>query len=320
MKWEIGKKTKEWDEKSIKERKKIKKSSLKKILIALGFYFFCISVMIFILYEEDFMLEFFILIIILAFLFEILDSGAGMGFGTGLTPILLILGYPPLAIVPTILISESITGIVDAYFDNEFENVDFSFCPMSDSTKLALIIAFFGCIGIFISIILTYLALTLSIIFIKIYVAILVLGMGIFTLIKKSWLLKMEVQEPKPKMLVGFAALAGFNKGISGGGFGPVITLGQINSGVYEKSATAIVSLSEAIVSIVGVLTFILINAAGVELDLVLLPPIFTGAFIGALITPYLVRVVPNDVWKVIIPSYAIGIGIFLFCKIFGIV
>ncbi|MHA1438681.1 MAG: hypothetical protein ACTSPD_13995 [Promethearchaeota archaeon] len=49
MKWEIGKKAKEWDEKNIKERKKIKKSSLKKILIALGFYFFCISVMIFIL-------------------------------------------------------------------------------------------------------------------------------------------------------------------------------------------------------------------------------------------------------------------------------
>ncbi|MHA1292523.1 MAG: TSUP family transporter [Promethearchaeota archaeon] len=252
------------------------------------------------------------------FFFEILDSGAGMGFGTGLTPILLILGYSPLAIVPVILISESITGIVNAYFDNEFENVDFSFRPMSDSTKLALIIAFFGGIAIFISIILMYLVMLL-IIFIKIYVAILVLGMGVFALIK-SWLLKMEVQELKPKMLVGFAALAGFNKGIGGGGYGPVVTLGQINSGVYEKSATAITSLSETIVSIVGVLTFILISVAGVELDLVLLPSIFTGAFIAALITPYLVRVVPNDVWKVIIPSYAIGIGIFLFCKIFGVV
>ncbi|TFF95320.1 MAG: sulfite exporter TauE/SafE family protein [Promethearchaeota archaeon] len=264
------------------------------------------------------MLEFIIIIVIIAFFFEILDSGAGMGFGTGLTPLLLLLDYTPLQVVPAILISESITGLVDSYFDNEFKNVEYSFRPLSDSLKLALLIAFFGCIAIFISIYLTYLALELPTVFIKIYVAVLVLGMGIFALFRTS-LKNTDQSKPKPKLLVAFAAIAGFNKGVGGGGYGPVITLGQLNSGVYEKSATAIVSLSEAIVSIMGVITFIFISAAGVELDLVLLPSLFTGAFIGALITPYIVRVVPNKVWKIVIPVYAIGIGIYSFIKILGL-
>ncbi|MHA1492098.1 MAG: sulfite exporter TauE/SafE family protein, partial [Promethearchaeota archaeon] len=119
------------------------------------------------------MFELILLVIIVAFLFELMDSAAGMGFGTGLTPLLLLLGYSPLQVVPTILISEAISGLIDSYFDNEFENVDFSFRPLSYSTKLALIIALFGCIAISFSIFLTYIALDLPVSFIKIYVAIL---------------------------------------------------------------------------------------------------------------------------------------------------
>ena len=112
-------------------------------------------------------LELIILIVLIAFLFEIMDSGAGMGFGTGLSPLLLLMGFEPLQVVPTILISESITGFVDSYFDNEFKNAEFKFHPMSDDTKLALIIAFFGCISIVISVYLTYAALNLPKEFIK---------------------------------------------------------------------------------------------------------------------------------------------------------
>jgi len=130
-------------------------------------------------------LEFIILIVLIAFLFEIMDSGAGMGFGTGLTPLLLLIGFEPLQIVPTILISESITGFVDSYFDNEFKNVEFKFHPMSDSTKLAFIIALFGCISIAFSVYLTYAALNLPKVFIKFYVSILILFMGILKILNR---------------------------------------------------------------------------------------------------------------------------------------
>jgi len=53
------------------------------------------------------MFEIIPIVIILAFLFETMDSFAGMGFGTGLTPLLLLMGYEPLQVVPILLISEA---------------------------------------------------------------------------------------------------------------------------------------------------------------------------------------------------------------------
>jgi len=255
-------------------------------------------------------------IILLAFLFESMDSMAGMGFGTALSPLLFLLGYSPLQVVPAILISEAITGIIDTFFDHEFKNVRYSFHPLNDATKIALIMAFFGSLAILTSVLLGYLAIKFPAIVIKTYVAILVFFMGFSGLLRIK-LRKIEFSKTRPKMLIGFSILAGFNKGIGGGGYGPVITMGQIFSGVYEKSATAIVSFAESIVSIVGIFTFFFISFAGVEVDLFLLPSLFTGGFFAALCAPYLVRVIPNKIWKYFIPFYAVGIGIFSLLKLF---
>ncbi|MBN1216523.1 MAG: sulfite exporter TauE/SafE family protein [Candidatus Lokiarchaeota archaeon] len=255
-------------------------------------------------------------IIILAFIFESMDSMAGMGFGTALSPLLLLYGFSPLQVVPTILISETITGIIDTFFDHELGNVRYSFKPLNEATKFGLIFAFCGCIAIFASIIITYLAFHLPTIFIKAYVAILVVIMGGVAILKL--IIKKDQQNKlNRKLLIGFSAIAGFNKGIGGGGYGPIITLGQIHSGIYEKSATAIVSFSESIVSIVGIFCFYLIQNFGIIVDLILLPSLFTGGFFAALISPYLVRVIPNKFWKYVIPIYGIGIGIFLIIKLF---
>ncbi len=261
-------------------------------------------------------MELILTIILLAFLFESMDSMAGMGFGTALSPILFLLGYTPLQVVPTILISEAITGIIDTIFDHEFKNVRYSFRPLNDATKIGLLMAFFGCLAIIISIVIGYYAIKFPDLIIKTYVAILVIFMGISGFIRIQ-LMKIEKIKMRKKMLIGFSALAGFNKGIGGGGYGPIITMGQIFSGVYEKSATAIVSFAESIVSIVGIFAFFLISYFGVSVDLVLLPSLFTGGFFAALSAPYLVRIIPNKVWKYFIPLYAIGIGIFSILKIF---
>ena len=261
-------------------------------------------------------MELILLIILLAFLFESMDSSSGMGFGTALAPLLFLLGYSPLQVVPTLLISETITGFVDAFFDHEFKNVNFSFRPLSDATKLALYMGFFGCLAISISISLGYFALKFPDYIIKTYVAILVMFMAIVGFLRIK-LKNRDAFNPRPKMLLAFSTLAGFNKGIGGGGYGPVITMGQIFSGVYEKSATAIVSFSEAMVSLMGIFTFFLISYAGVEIDLFLLPSIFTGGFLAALAAPYMVRVLPNKIWKYFIPIYALGIGVFSLLKLF---
>jgi uncharacterized membrane protein YfcA len=262
------------------------------------------------------MFELIPLVIILAFLFETMDSCAGMGFGTGLTPLLFILGYEPLQVVPILLISEAITGFTSGFFHQEFENAKFKLKkPINKETKVMLNIATLGCLAIIISVFLTYYAIKVDKTIIQTYVAILVLAMGLIAIIK----LKYKSTSYKPKSLTFFSALAGFNKGVGAGGYGPVVMLGQIFSGIYEKTATAIVSVAEGIVSVAGVAAFVLvpvISSQPIEIDFILLPSVFTGGFIAALISPYMVRVLPNKLWKIVIPTYALAIGIYVLVKL----
>lgn len=262
------------------------------------------------------MYELFPLIIILAFLFETMDSSAGMGFGTGLTPLLFLIGYDPLQVVPILLLSEAITGFTSSYFHHEFENVSFSIHrPINQTTKITGMIAISGCVAIIFSVILTYVTLELPKSFIKTYVAILVLAMGLIGMLR----LTSNTSKYRPKLLTGFALLAGFNKGIGAGGYGPVVMMGQLFAGIYEKTATAIVSLAEGFVSIVGFASFIFITSYGLTIDYLLLPSIFTGGFIAAILSPYLVRIFPNKVWRIVIPVYAILIGIISLVKVINI-
>jgi len=56
--------------------------------------------------------------------------------------------------------------------------------------------------------------------------------------------------------------LVAFDKGIGGGGYGPIVTSGQIVTGIDAKSAIGIMSLTEGIVSIMSVIMYILIGQA----------------------------------------------------------
>ncbi|WP_227378082.1 hypothetical protein [Haladaptatus halobius] len=53
-----------------------------------------------------------------------------------------------------------------------------------------------------------------------------------------------------------------------------------------------------------------MLSTQGVGIDLILLPSIFTGGFLAAIGAPYLVRVMPNQVWRYVIPLYAFTIGL----------
>ena len=259
-------------------------------------------------------MELLISIIIIAFCFELMDSCAGMGFGTGLTPLLFIMGYEPLQVVPVLLLSEAITGFTAGYFHHEFENVRFSIKrPLTRETKIMLMIALIGCCAIIFSVVLSYLAIQFPKTIIKTYVAILVLVMGMIGLIR----MKIQSDGYRPRIIISLSALAGFNKGIGAGGYGPVIMMGQLFSGIYEKTASAIVSLSEGFVSLAGFASFILISSYGVTIDYFLLPSVFVGGVLAAILSPYLVRILPNRIWKIIIPVYAISIGIYLILNLY---
>jgi uncharacterized protein len=90
-------------------------------------------------------------------------------------------------------------------------------------------------------------SLNISANILKIYIGIMILLIGLFTLIFS----KKIVRFSWTKILV-LGVIASFNKGISGGGYGPLITGGQLLSGVKEKNAIAITSLAEGLTCAFG--------------------------------------------------------------------
>ena len=224
------------------------------------------------------MLHFSILIIVLAFVCEFIDSSLGMGYGTTLTPLLIIMGYHPLQIVPAILLSELFTGLGAAFFHHRFRNTNFKLGTID--LKIVLVIA--GC-SIFGTLAAVFIAINLPMYYVKLYIGILVFVMGtfiLFTLKRKykfSW-----------RKIVSLGLLAAFNKGISGGGYGPLVTGGQILSGVRSKNAIGITSFAEGLTCLVGVVTYLFYTDHMIEWDLA--PSLILGAIVSVPIAAYTVK------------------------------
>ncbi|MFH1791555.1 MAG: sulfite exporter TauE/SafE family protein [Candidatus Omnitrophota bacterium] len=188
----------------------------------------------------------FLFIVALAFLCELLDSSLGMGYGTILSPVLIIMGFSPLVAVPAVLLSQAFGGFAASAFHHLFRNV--SFHPTSRDFKIVLVISSFGVLAtIFAAII----ALNVPKLFLQVYIGVLVLVMGIIVLLN----LKFTFSWGK---MIGVGILSAFNKGISGGGFGPVVTAGQIMAGQGHKGAIGATTLAEAPICIASFITYLI--------------------------------------------------------------
>jgi uncharacterized membrane protein YfcA len=205
-----------------------------------------------------------------AFLTAIIDIVFGMGFGLTMTPILLLMGYPPHEIVPALLFSSLIGNLISPIFHHKFKNVDFSLC--SKHFNMSMLIGILGIVGSFIG---ATVSIGISDFFLGLYIGLLIVALGLFILLNKklsasfSWL---------KLFFLGF--FGSFNKGISGSGFGPIVTTGMIIMKINEKVAVSIQTLSELFVSLAGFLTFLL---AGSQISWNLLLPLSIGV---ALSTP----------------------------------
>jgi len=244
-----------------------------------------------------------VLIGIIAFISEYLDSGLGMGYGTALAPILIIMGYHPLKVVPAILISQLITDIAACITHHNLRNVNLKI--KSQDFKIALILGIISSAGVIVSVVL---ALKIPKWLLTLYIGLLVLSMGIIILItiKKpmrfSW-----------RNLMGISFLAAFNKGISGGGYGPLVMGGQILSGVCPKNAVGITAFAEAITCFVGFILYLILGKS-IDWKLAgLLIVCATGAVPIAAIT---VKNINSDTLKKYVGILITLLGLFTLLKI----
>ncbi len=210
----------------------------------------------------------FIIILVMAFFCEWLDSSLGMGYGTILSPVLIIMGFNPLVAIPAILISQAFGGLTASIFHHQFGNVSFN--AKSKDLKIVFVITAFGIIAtIFAAII----SINLPKVVLKTYIGVLVLVMGIITLRNVNFIFSW-------RKMVGIGILSAFNKGLTGGGFGPVVTSGQILAGQRHKGAIGVTTLAEAPICIIGFFTYLIGRSIGE----------FNGSVMSASVSKFFVK------------------------------
>ncbi len=243
------------------------------------------------------------LIFFMAFLCEYVDSTLGMGYGTTLTPILLILGFEPLQVVPCILLSELITGVTAGFLHHEFGNVDFS--RRSFHSKVALCLATCSIVG---SLVAAAVAIRLPSWALKTYIGLLVLCMGcvILSTLNKEYLFSW-------KKIFILGSVAAFNKGISGGGYGPVVTGGQLLSGIKGKNAVGITSLAEGLTCFVGLAAY---EILGSGINWPLAGPLALGGICSIPLSAWSVTRIQTRTMKISIGGATLILGAFTLVKL----
>ncbi len=241
---------------------------------------------------------------LLALACEYIDSTLGMGYGTTLTPILLLMGYDTTQIVPSVLLSEFLTGVLAGILHHECGNVNFK--PGSRQLKIALALAACSVVGTLAAVLISVNAPKWAI---KTYIGVLVLvmGIGILLTIGKTFAFSW-------KKVIGLGLVAAFNKGISGGGYGPLVTGGQILAGVDGKGAVGITSLAEGLVCLVGVLAYALTGNGAVDWGLA--PSLILGAILSVPLAALTVKRIPMQKMRWAIGVNVTVLGLFTLAKL----
>lgn len=245
------------------------------------------------------------LIVLMCFAFELMDSSLGMGYGTTLTPVLLLFGFKPLELVPVILVSELLTGFSASFFHSSAGNVVLK--RGSRHLHAAVILSVFSFVGVIAGV---HLALTVSrtVLTIIIGAIITISGIAIFVASGRTF-------RYSPWRISILGAVASFNKSISGGGYGPLMTSGQVLSGVEAKAAVGITSFAEAFTCLGGVILYLI---RGQAFDVELLIPVCAGAMLSVPFSAQIVKRVDETWMKRFVGAFSIVMGGVILWKVLG--
>jgi hypothetical protein len=196
---------------------------------------------------------------------EFMDSSLGMGYGTTLTPVLMLAGFEPLQIVPAILLSELMTGLAAGVLHQRDGNVDF--VRDARARKTTLLLTSLSGVGALLAV---WVAVSISKFWLGLFISAIILSMGLVILLTRNRQIPYRASG-----IVAVGAVAAFNKGLSGGGYGPLVTAGQVVSGLPAKHAVAVTSVAESLTCLIGVLGYL---AMGQTIAWELAGPLALGA------------------------------------------
>ena len=208
------------------------------------------------------------LIFAAALICEFMDSCLGMGYGTTLTPILLLAGFSPLDIVPAILLSELLTGVAATLMHQRDGNVDF--LGNAQARHTALLLGSLSSVG---AVLAVWVAISISKFWLGVCITVIIVAMGGIILATRNRQIPF-----RGEAIVVVGAVAAFNKGLSGGGYGPLVTAGQIVSGLPAKLAIGVTSMAEALTCLIALLAY---GVMGKVINWSLAIPLVMGAMLS---------------------------------------
>ena len=245
-----------------------------------------------------------ILVFVVALVCEYVDSALGMGYGTTLTPLLLLAGFAPLDIVPAILLSEAATGVAAGLLHQRDGNVNFMRDARARRTALLLIaLSTIGAIAA------ATLAVKVSKETLTLFIAAIIIAMGVVILLTLN-----RPFRYRPSGIVAIGAVAAFNKGLSGGGYGPLVTAGQVVSGLPPRNAVAITSVAEAFTCVVGLTAYLVL---GRQINWGLTVPLVGGALLSVPMATLTIRRMPEKGLRLVVGLVTLLLGVLALSALF---
>lgn len=246
-----------------------------------------------------------------AFIMEWIDSALGGGYGTVLTPAFLLLGFELPLIVPMILISEIFTGLIGGHFHNGFGHVD------KNVIKWLVPMAALG------SIIAVVTSLSVPKAVLSLYIGILILVLGLWMIIR--YLLARRngtpVNDENTKKhnwrLPIIGGVIGFNKALSGGGFGPIATAGISWAGYDPKKSVGSTTLAEGVVCVVGLAVYLITKGLPV-INWTIAIPLWMGAVLATYPAAWTVKKMDTRMLGTIVGFVVTALGIAMLLKLPG--
>jgi len=243
------------------------------------------------------------LIFFAAIICELIDGALGMLYGTILSPVLLLMGFDPALVVSSILFSQAIGGLSASIFHHRKGNANFSI--QSEDFKVVLLVVSLGILASFSG---AHLIANVSQATLKGYIGIMVVLMGLLILSGIKFLYS------RNKVII-LGLLSSFNKGFTGGGFGPLMTAGQVIISRNGKNAIGSTTLAEAPICLTGFLTILLTRGiSDWRLPLILCG----GALLGGVSGPHFTALFKSEAkLKKILGLLTVILGIWILLNTF---
>lgn len=180
---------------------------------------------------------------LVAFAAELVDGSLGGGFGTFLAPLLILSGEKPGAVVSAILLAQAVPGLLGGWVHRRLGNTN---------GKVVLWTLAGNLIGVVVAAVL--IGKILSPASAKAWIAAMAVMMGLVVTCRAwSGFREHDFARHNDRWAALIGLLAGFNKGGTGGGYGPLSVAGYLVMGLPTAVAIGSTTLAEGFACALGV-------------------------------------------------------------------